>query len=123
MPPIFRLACTRCDFELPRGSGGFLAVLLQDSRREVLSHPVEFGAAQRLTGKPLDVLDSEGRLRFIAQYLCLSCLALVALDGERDAIVCAHCGGGDLKPTLRLAGETCPSCGRGTIERVMVGFS
>lgn len=131
MPPIYRFACNECDFALPRGGGSFLAgtlagtlaVTLEDGRRELLPHPVEFGTAHRLTGKSFDVLQAEGGIGSVTRCLCLSCLALADLDRERDRIVCPHCGRTDLKPVRELAGETCPQCGHGTIERRMIGFS
>lgn len=123
MPPIYEFYCTSCELQLTRGWGGYHYVLLDDGRREVLPHPLEHLWAQQLTEEEIGSLIEQGRLGMVSFLICRQCVQVCELDLERDMRRCPRCGGRQLVDLLELVGQRCPACGRGRVQKRLIGIS
>lgn len=117
MPPIWRLHCNKCDFEMPTGWGGCMYAQDETGHRILCRHPGEHSAVRRITGLSVSDAIDQGKVGFESDCICLSCLEKTRLDIEKDSRLCPACSNGIVVSAIELIDKKCPKCGTGKFVR------
>lgn len=143
--------CENCDFEMPRGWGGYMyvqaptcvdcdqpiyaddkecdgcntpieAITTGGYERITCPHPQEHSTVVSVLGpEPSDELVDQ-RTGFNSYCVCLSCLSQFELDLGRDDRKCPECMSIEVKSEHELVDELCPKCSEGTFVEISTGI-
>lgn len=117
MPPIEHYGCTKCEFALPIGWGGYTYAVDDNGQRHVCPHPLEFGTISQVTGLSYSDAQTAGRVGYMSHCVCIQCLTQLDLDTDRDPMLCDKCGSDHVQTAIHLIGNPCPLCQVGSIEK------
>ncbi|MDP3093818.1 MAG: hypothetical protein Q8N16_03575 [bacterium] len=139
MPQIFEFKCNQCDFVFPRGWGGVMYVKNEKGEKVICPHPAEaFTIAKvlglesgevfawllresaKITPEKKELIDT--RTGFDSNCVCLDCLDQFRLDIVKEGKKCPQCGRANIKTVQESAGQICPKCKKGTVEKIDTGI-
>jgi hypothetical protein len=109
--------CEECEFKFPANRpGGVLYVFDEFGKRLTLRVGFEQADALELTGEDIRVLEPTGRLGYLSDCVCKTCIHQFTIDLDRDVKQCPQCQSMQVASARGAVGGPCPSCKTGTIR-------